>query len=253
VKNSPVHLPRPSTWFLLGLLALPSMMLAQGSEVIDVGKFSAADVSQSLPLEWKPLYFKKIERHTVYTLVSEDSMTVIRAVADASASGLTREVRINPKQYPVIQWQWKITNLLNKSDVYKKEGDDYSARVYITFEVDRNRLNFFEQLKHEAVKLLYGKYPPLAAINYIWAAKGSKGLVVPNSYTDKAMMIIVESGEEKLNQWVSEERNVTEDYQLAFEQEPPMISGVAIMTDTDNTGESATAYYGDILFKQGGN
>jgi hypothetical protein len=67
------------------------------------------------------------------------------------------------------------------------------------------------------------------------------------------MMIIVESGEEKLNQWVSEERNVTEDYQLAFEQDPPMISGVAIMTDTDNTGESATAYYGDILFKQCGN
>ena len=63
-------------------------------------------------------------------------------------------------------------------------------------------------------------------------------------------MFVVESGAEKLNQWVSEKRNVYEDYKKAFGQEPPMISGVAIMTDTDNTGESATAYYGDILFKK---
>jgi len=63
-------------------------------------------------------------------------------------------------------------------------------------------------------------------------------------------MIVVESGETKLNQWVSEERNIFEDYKKDFGQEPPMISGVAIMTDTDNTGESATAYYGDILFRK---
>jgi len=64
------------------------------------------------------------------------------------------------------------------------------------------------------------------------------------------MMIAVESGEAKLNQWVSEERNVYEDYKRAFGKEPPMVSGVAIMTDTYNTGESATAYYGDILLKK---
>jgi len=60
----------------------------------------------------------------------------------------------------------------------------------------------------------------------------------------------VESGVERVNQWVSEERNVYEDYKKAFGDEPPLISGVAIMTDTDNTGESATAYYGDIIFNK---
>jgi hypothetical protein len=64
------------------------------------------------------------------------------------------------------------------------------------------------------------------------------------------MMIVVESGESKVNQWVCDERNLFEDYKKAFGGNPPMISGVAIMTDTDNTGESATAYYGDILFKK---
>lgn len=63
-------------------------------------------------------------------------------------------------------------------------------------------------------------------------------------------MIVVESGADGLNQWISEERNLYEDYKKAFGEEPPMISGVAIMTDTDNTGESAMAYYGDIVFKK---
>jgi hypothetical protein len=91
---------------------------------------------------------------------------------------------------------------------------------------------------------------PLDAINYIWESKAPVGTMVPNPYTDRVMMFVVESGSAKLNLWVNEERNVYEDYKKAFGEEPPMISGVAIMTDTDNTGESATAYYGDILFKK---
>ena len=87
-------------------------------------------------------------------------------------------------------------------------------------------------------------------MNYLWESKAPEGTMVPNPYTDRVIMMVVESGETKLNQWVSEERNIFEDYKKAFGQEPPMISGVAIMTDTDNTGESATAYYGDILFRK---
>jgi hypothetical protein len=64
------------------------------------------------------------------------------------------------------------------------------------------------------------------------------------------MMIVVQGGAENLNAWVEEERNILEDYRKAFHEEPPMISGVAIMTDTENTEESATAYYGDILFRK---
>jgi hypothetical protein len=175
---------------------------------------------------------------------------VVKAVSEASASGLTREIKINPKEYPIIQWRWKVGNILKKGDVHKKEGDDYPARIYITLEYDPSKLSFFEKAKYQTIKLLYGQYPPLAAINYIWENKAPVGTMVPNPYTDRVIMFVVESGTSKLNQWVNEERNLYEDYKKAFGQEPPMISGVAIMTDTDNTGESATAYYGDILFKK---
>lgn len=72
--------------------------------------------------------------------------------------------------------------------------------------------------------------------------------MVPNAYTDRSIMFVVESGEAKVNRWVDEERDLYADYREAFKDEPPMISGVAIMTDADNTGETVTACYGDILF-----
>jgi len=225
---------------------------AQSPAVIEVGKFSAEAVGNVLPTGWKPLTFKKIEKHTVYSIVEDSGAVVVRAFAEASASGLTRDIKIDPKEYPVVQWGWKVSNVLKKGNVRTKEGDDYPARIYITFEFVPSKLGFFEKAKYKTVKLLYGQYPPLGAINYIWESKAPTGTIVPNPYTDRVKMIVVESGETKLNQWVDEKRNVYEDYKRTFGGEPPKISGVAIMTDTDNTGETATAYYGDIVFKKAG-
>jgi hypothetical protein len=236
----------------LALLAVPSLICAQLGPVIEVGEFSGAGVGDNLPAGWKPLPFKKIEKHTHYSLVTDDGTTVVKAVSEASASGLIREVQIDPQEYPIVRWRWKVSNILKKGNVYRKDGDDYPARLYITFKYDPRKLSFSERLKYQAAKLWYGEYPPLAAINYIWESHAAIGTMVSNPYTDRVMMIVVESGAEKLNQWVSEERDIYEDYKRAFGEEPPLISGVALMTDTDNTGESATAYYGDILFMRDG-
>jgi len=231
-------------------LSLLSEINAQPGDMIEVGKFSSEQAANGLPTGWKPLTFKKIDRHAVYSLVKDGDTVVVKAVAESSASGLVRELKIDPKEYPTLQWRWKVTNVLRKGDVKRKEGDDYPARIYITFEYDSSKLGFFDKAKYEAIRLIYGQYPPAGAINYIWESQAPKGTVIPNPYTDRVIMFVVESGETKLNQWLSEERNIYEDYKKAFGQEPPMISGVAIMTDTDNTGESATAYYGDIIFRR---
>jgi hypothetical protein len=219
--------------------------------VIEVGKFSAAPRGDAPPPGWKPLTFKKIERHTSYSVVKDDDISVVKAMANASASGLTREIQIDPREYPIVQWRWKVSNVLKQGDVRRKDGDDYPARIYITFKYDPEKLGFWERTQYEAARLLYGRYPPLAAINYIWESKAPKDTIVPNPYTSRVKMIVVESGPSSVNQWVSEERNLYEDFQKAFGEPPPVISGVAIMTDTDNTGDSVTAYYGDILFRRG--
>ena len=63
-------------------------------------------------------------------------------------------------------------------------------------------------------------------------------------------MIVVQSGESRLNTWIAEEKNVYEDSKKIFGNEPPMIAAVGIMTDTDDTEESAMSFYGDIVFRR---
>lgn len=235
---------------LLGLLSLPWLVLAMPETILEVGKFSAAQAGGPFPDGWKPLIFEKIKEHTQYALVENGEAVVVKAVSNQSSSGLTREITIDTKEYPIIQWRWKVENILKNGDVSSKDGDDYPARIYITFEYDSSSVGFFEKAKFELIKFAYGQYPPIGAINYIWESKSPVGTVVPNPYTDRVQMIVTQSGGEKLNQWVTEEHNVFEDYKKAFGEEPPKISGVAIMTDTDNTQESAVAYFGDIVFKK---
>lgn len=232
------------------LLALPWSIFSESGSLLEAGKFSAVQPGDTFPDGWNPLTFKTIERHTQYRLVKDGDDVVVMAESIAASSGLSKEVTIDPKEYPIVQWRWKVANLIEKSDTAKKAGDDYAARLYITFAYDPKKVGMMERAKFEAARMLYGQYPPVGAINYIWATKEPKGRVVPNPYTDRAMMIVVQTGADGLNTWLTEERNLYKDYKQAFKEEPPMISGVAIMTDTDNTGESATAYYGDIVFKK---
>jgi len=215
--------------------------------LLEVGKFSMAPVGQTLPDGWKPLTFKKIPKHTGYEVVKDGDLVVVKAVSEAAASGLIKPVTIDPKEYPIVRWRWKVENVLRGSDVALKEGDDFPARLYITFAYDPDKVSFSKMLKYKAGRALFGDIP-IAALNYIWETKTPVGTIVENAYTDFARMVVVESGQQKLGRWIEEERNIYEDYKKAFGEEPTMINGVAIMSDTDNTKERATAYYGDIQF-----
>jgi hypothetical protein len=93
---------------------------------------------------------------------------------------------------------------------------------------------------------------PFAAIAYIWASRTPVGTVIASPHMgDIVKLIVVENGDTRVGEWMAEERNVYEDYRRAFGKEPPRVSGVAIMTDTDNTQERAAAYYGDLMFAKG--
>jgi len=250
----------PSTWInyrSLALLYFPLLTASGLSQAapaghIEAGLFSSSSLDQTSPHDWQPLTFNRIERHTEYSLVEEQGTVVVKAVSEQSASGLTRALSIDPAIYPVIQWRWKVNNVLDGGDVTRKDGDDYPARIYISFAFDPERAGYLERLQYEAARLVFGPDVPYRAISYIWGSNSPVGTVVENPHTGRAMMFVVESGSEKLQQWVSESRNVYADYKTAFGEEPAMISGVAIMTDTDNTRESAVAWYGDIVFRSFG-
>ncbi len=102
---------------------------AQDPAKLEVGHFSVAAEGAVLPDGWAPLTFKKIERHTTYEVVREGPVSVVKAVSEASASGLTKAVVIDPQEYPIMRWRWKVENLLQKGNVTRKDGDDYPARL----------------------------------------------------------------------------------------------------------------------------
>jgi hypothetical protein len=252
-----MHWTWPGTWTsrrspvfaFLYLLTATGLTQAQSPGRLEAGMFSSARAGDPLPAGWQPLTFSRIERHTEYSLVEEDGTVVIKAVSNQSASGLVRAMAIAPAEYPVIQWRWKVNNILQMGNAGSKDGDDYPARIYISFAFDPDKAGILERLEHEATRLIQGQEVPYRAISYIWGSNRPAGTMVANAYTERVMMFVVEGGDEKLQQWVSERRNVYEDYKMAFGEEPAMISGVAIMTDTDNTRESAVAWYGDIIFR----
>lgn len=178
---------------------------------------------EGLSDQWEQKSFKG---ETRYEVTVKDGQRCIKATSKSSASALYYKIKYDPRKYPLIQWRWKISRVLAKGNALRKEGDDYAARLYVVFPS-----TFFWRTK---------------AINYVWANTLPKGKAVPNPFTGNAIMIAVESGNDLAGKWVRETRNVLDDYRKVFKKDPPRIGAVAIMTDTDNTGEEATAWYGPI-------
>lgn len=235
---------------VLFLVAAPGLAIPEEEgKTLEIGAFSRAPKMDALPRGWEPLGFRRIERETVYDLVEVDGRRALRADSDASASGLIRRVDVDLRRHPVLEWHWKIEHVIPESDVRKKAGDDYPARVYVAFGYEPERVGLWERARFEAARLFFGDYPPTRAINYIWATRAAEGEIVPNAYSDRVRMIVVESGPERVGEWVHEEQDVYEDYLRAYGEPPPHVTGVAVMTDSDDTGSTALAWYGDLRFR----
>lgn len=192
--------------------------LACHAEEIRVSRFSTEGLAG-----WESKKFKGV---TEYTLVKENDHTVVQAASHAAASGLIKKIHFAPAKYRYLRWSWKIAHTIKGGDEKTKAGDDFAARVYVVFPG-----RFFWQMK---------------AISYIWANRLPKGESVPSAYTSNAKLVAVESGEGKAGQWLAEERDLLADYRALFGADPPEAEAVAIMTDTDNTGGRADAWYGEI-------
>lgn len=151
------------------------------------------------------------------------------ASSKAAASGLFRKLEVDLERTPWLHWSWRAEQGFHSGDERSKAGDDYPARVYVVF----------------SGGALFWR---TRAINYVWASSEQPQAQWPNAFTANAVMIALRSGAQDGGQLLHERRDVRADYQRAFGAEPGAISAVAIMTDTDNTGTSASACYGDIWF-----
>lgn len=231
---------------LAAALALPR---ARAEEPVHALRFSALEPGKPLPAGYRTYAFAGQERHTEYALVEDQGTTVLRARAEDSTAGILRDLRVDPAVRPLLAWRWKVTRLPEKGDLRTKAGDDYGARLYVTFDLPLAELSFGDALGVRFARLVYGRDVPAAALCYVWATRAAVGTFAPNAYTDRVRMIVVESGVARLGQWLTYERDVAADYRRAFGAAPPAVNGVVASTDTDNTDETAEAFYGDVVFR----
>ncbi|HBV20692.1 MAG TPA: hypothetical protein DEF07_03105 [Nitrosomonas sp.] len=202
------------------VICMPVASWAESGRV-DIARFSQGDLSG-----WQSKVFAG---ETFYVLEREAERMVLRADSSAAASGLYREVSIDLNKTPILNWDWKVDNILTGNDERTKAGDDYPARIYVVFS---GGVMFWRT----------------RAINYVWSNKQPVDSNWFNAFTKNAGMIAIQSGSGHIGRWMNESRNVLADYRRLFGEEPGAVDAVAIMTDTDNTGGTATAWYGDIWF-----
>ena len=245
-----------------GLLALPASAAkrapkpAQRSEppprpaqpTLRPTPFSSGPLAATAPPGWAVQTLPKVEHQTRYDLVNDGGTIVLRARADASASSLRHGLFADPKLTPVLRWRWRTDRVLQGADITRKDGDDFSARLYVFFDRSEDSMSIKERTLFKLGRARYGNQLPSAALCYVWDNRQPVGKIFDNAYTSFVAMVVASSGEAQVGQWVSLQRNVAEDYRRAFNTDPPRIIGVAVSVDTDNTGEATTSYFGDIDF-----
>jgi hypothetical protein len=208
--------------------------------------FSSAKAGGALPAPWTPFKINDRKTPTRYELVDDGGTVVLKAHAERAASGIGHAAPADWEKLPVIQWRWKISAPLVDADPSSGPKEDAPARVLMEFDGDRSKLTFRERTVDSVSENLAGRPLPFATLMYVHAANVPVGTIVENPHTKRIQMVVVASGKTAVGTWQSVTRNWREDYQKAFGQPPGPLIKVGVMTDTDNTGETVDAWYGDI-------
>ena len=233
-----------------GCAVMPEHESADTIALPQVRSFSGHPEGDALPPGWQPWILSRFKRPTAYRLVNEQGRTVVRARAESSASGLIHPLKLDPLSHPLLHWHWKVDNLIQKADNTQKHLEDSPVRLVVSFDGDIDKLNMQDRIFFDNVRLLTGQQMPYATLMYIWENRAPRETVIDNRHTSRIKMIVAESGRDRLGQWQEVTRNIIEDYRRAFGEEPGRITAIGIMTVTDNTGDNAHAWYGDIEFRR---
>ena len=211
-----------------------------------IAPFSASPSGAELPAGWLLLSVPGVRPPEV-ALVHDGAATVLRLRAEQAAGSVAHRLAADPSRTPVLSWRWKVDRVIEKADLARKDGDDYAARVYVSFDFPEERLAFTERARMKIAKLMYGTELPTAALCYVWDNRHPVGASAWNAYTSRVRMIVLSSGAHGAGSWVTQSRDVAADYVAAFGAGPvPAITGVAVAADTDQTRETVTAWFGDL-------
>ena len=219
--------------------------LSHDAEPPAAGKAPVSVATEAGAIAWEHRSFPG-KLPTRFTPQLQDGRQVIEAKADSSASMLRRTVRIEPQELGPLRFSWRVPALIETADMGRRDADDSPVRIVLAFEGDRSRFSARDAMLSELARTLTGEEMPYATLMYVWCNQRPIGTVIPSPRTDRIRKLVVESGPQRLGQWLAYERDVRADFERAFGEPPGALVGVALMTDTDNTRSVARAWYGPV-------
>ena len=212
--------------FVLFCIYLPDNAMSQ-TNVLTVGSFNSLKEGMAPP-EWA---VKEWKGKADAQVVKDDSSKALRLRSAKTSTALYKKMSFNIKDYPYLNWRWKVTKIPVGGDVRKKNTDDQAAQIYVIFPKFPSQINS-------------------RMLGYIWDTGAPAGSEVISAKLSTTRYIVLKSGAGELGKWFSEKRNVYEDYKRLFNEEPPKVGSVALMIDSDDTKTSAESFFGDIYFSR---
>ena len=194
------------------------------ADKVNIFEFTEAELSE---LEVRKV--RGADSKTEYSVGSNNNGNFLKAVADNSASGLGKKVKIDLNKTPIINITWKVEKDLAGIKENTKKGHDFAARVFV--------------IKKTGATPLSNR-----AINYVFSSNNKVGFNSPSPYTKKSIDNVLATTEENLNKWVTVKANVKEDFKRFHNLDVDQLDGLAIMSDTDNSKMKSVTYYQNIYF-----
>jgi hypothetical protein len=198
---------------LLGAASIPLGLVVFASHAAQPGR---------LPDGWQ----LHIVRGAPDVTVTTDSRgNVLRLRSRSSSFALERAVSVNLTQFPLLSWDWKVTELPQGGDFRRSKTDDQAAQILLAF-------------------------PDRRILSYVWDTSAPKGMLQKTSVLPLlgVWVMVCRSGGSELNQWISETRNVADDFQRAYGFRPSQVKGIRLQINSQHTGSSAESYFGDVQF-----
>ena len=220
------------------------LLIAALAQPLWVGRFAGIGAP---PAPWRVVQVNRKVPPTLYRRAVVAGVPAIEARSERSMALLARPIAVDLAATPVLCWRWLVDAPVAKADMAKKSGDDYAARVYVSFDLPDSRMSAGTRLKLRLARSMFGRDVPDAALNYVWDNRHPVGSRRKSAYTDRAQLIVAETGTKRAGQWVAERANIAADFGAAFGGAGKPIQ-LAIASDTDNTGGTARAAFADLHF-----
>lgn len=202
-------------------------VVAEDKGILVVDSFSQGAKAGGIPNGWAQE--KTPGSSSKIAIEGEKENHYLHLLSVGDAFGLRKEMSFDIRKYPYLSWQWKVSKLPRGGDIRKRETDDQAGQIYV----------------------LFPKWPTTVntrSVGYIWDSLAPVELLGTSTAYRKMKYVILQSGAAKLNEWVSERRNVYEDYKKRFQETPPTVGALLLYINSQHTRSSAECFYTNIFF-----